>query len=184
MNACQPAPYSTFLGFSECDVAVDTIECDGSFFASSGPFPPNADIVLQIDPVGSYLGLTGPLYSDTVSVSGGATARISPDRFLTAVVWADDAALGPIQLDDWRFWIDSPVIMDLESGEFTVEPGDVPVLNGSGFRNGDVWDAVLHPHEVATGIINNQTDTWDLDYVEDGFGWSIELHLEGSFHEI
>jgi hypothetical protein len=127
---------------------------------------PNADYNLQIDPLVSFLEVHASGDSDIVALEGSGAAATGPARFLIAVVWADDGELAGHDYTDWIFWLDTPVEIDLVSGEYDLYATDDPDIYGTGLRD-EVGKAYqFHLTNDASGIFNTTNGTWELDYSE------------------
>jgi hypothetical protein len=141
---------------------------------------PLADLVLTLA-TGSFIDITSPVDNEVFSVSGGGSVRLTPNGFLSALIWAEDGTLGNHDLTDWRFWMAVPVAIDLVSGQFDIDAVGENVFFGSGYDDSTSMGLELDMGEDAFGSIDTVTDTWDLDFSESASGWTVEIHLEGSF---
>jgi hypothetical protein len=144
---------------------------------------PNAEFVMYIDENLSYISLTTPLGSDTVSVGGGGSARTGPDKFLTATIAADDATIGSQSFTEWLWWMDGPLDIDVAAGTIDVPMDDELPFLGKGLQNSTRMNARVYMGDDAWGTIDNVTHTWTLDFTQDSNGVQVEIHLEGAYED-
>jgi len=141
---------------------------------------PGADLHLEIDPLDSFIFMSAGQHSDQVSIDGNGAMNVNPDGFMVAMAWADDMQLGTWDLEDWAFFFDTPVEIDLEGGEFIVQDGE-PICHGQG--TADAVDATVAVvlDEDAIGEFDGQNLTWTLDYTQQDGNHTIDVHFEGTF---
>lgn len=148
------------------------------------PISPNAELLLYVDSGLSYISMDTPTGNDTVSVGGGGSARTGPDKFLTAWVSAEDATLGSQNFTEWLWWMDGHMDIDVSAGTISVPADDEIPFLGEGKQNSVRKQASIYMDEDASGTIDPLTHTWTLDFLQDSYGWEVEIHLEGSYEDV
>lgn len=141
---------------------------------------PGADLHLEIDPLDSFVFLSRNQDSDQVSISGNGAMNVNPDGFMVGIAWADDAQLGSVDLEDWSFFFDSPIEVNLSGGEFTVD-SEEPICRGLGTVDSVPATIDIVTDEESVGEFDGQNLTWSLDYSQQSGNDTIDVHLEGTF---
>lgn len=161
-------------------IPMEEGECEGDTFFHA----PDADYVLHVDPLVSFLSLSVLGELETVAVSGGGSLTLTDTESLTATLWVEDGTLGGLALEGWMFWGTLPLDYNAESGTFLVPPEEAPFLPGRGELAGVRSIVELGMSSSATGFLAPASSLWTCDYTETLAGQSVHLHVEGTLEAL
>lgn len=76
----------------------------------------------------------------------------------------------------------APLAIDMQSGAFTVPvTTNTPPFRGAGFQDTTPRRAQVYMDEEPTGQIYPLLQTFEVDFVQSSYGWTVEVHLEGDY---
>lgn len=74
--------------------------------------------------------------------------------------------------------------IDVSAGTISAPMDDEIPFNGKGKQNSARKKASIYMGEDASGTLDALTHTWELDFVQDSYGWEVEIHLEGAYEDV
>jgi hypothetical protein len=106
-------------------------------------------------------------------------------QFLTATLYADDGELGLHDWTDWWFWTETPIDFNHLTGGFVVPSTTAMSFDGAGHE--DTTPTLMQingMNEDAGGHLYPLSHTWEVDFTQTSYSWTVTIHLEGEYENL